>query len=135
MGIDLIYIFTTPGATNPLKTYSPNFIIYPFIQRSNNSEQIDSILSKVHSVIIGPGLGKDQLVLDFVEEIVCKIKAYNIPMIIDADGLWCISRCPNIIHGYTNSVLTPNTVEFRRLCSALVKNLALNFMLMILLEH
>ena len=44
-----------------------------------------------------------------------KVKASNIPVVIDADGLWHLTNNPNVIKGYRKAVLTPNAVEFSHL--------------------
>ncbi len=45
-------------------------------------------------IAIGPGLGIDIERIYFLEEI---IKSSKIPMVIDADGINCISHNPNIL--------------------------------------
>ena len=44
-----------------------------------------------------------------------KVKSSNIPVVIDADGLWHLTNNPNVIKGYRKAVLTPNAVEFSNL--------------------
>ncbi len=39
----------------------------------------------------------------------------NLPLVIDADGLWALSQDLSIIQGYQKCVLTPNAMEFERL--------------------
>ncbi|XP_073743527.1 ATP-dependent (S)-NAD(P)H-hydrate dehydratase isoform X4 [Callorhinus ursinus] len=48
-------------------------------------------------------------------------KARDIPVVIDADGLWLIARHPALIQGYRKAVLTPNHVEFSRLSEAVLR--------------
>jgi ATP-dependent NAD(P)H-hydrate dehydratase len=38
----------------------------------------------------------------------------NIPIVIDADGLWHLTNNPGLIKGYRRAVLTPNALEFSR---------------------
>lgn len=38
----------------------------------------------------------------------------------DADGLFLIQNEPDLIKGYQRAVLTPNVVEFSRLCDKMV---------------
>ncbi|XP_022358327.1 ATP-dependent (S)-NAD(P)H-hydrate dehydratase isoform X3 [Enhydra lutris kenyoni] len=49
-------------------------------------------------------------------------KARDIPVVIDADGLWLIARHPALIQGYRKAVLTPNHVEFGRLSEAVLRD-------------
>jgi len=37
-------------------------------------------------------------------------------IVLDADSLYLIGQDPSIIQGYRRAVLTPNVVEFKRLC-------------------
>ncbi|XP_027445382.1 ATP-dependent (S)-NAD(P)H-hydrate dehydratase isoform X3 [Zalophus californianus] len=48
-------------------------------------------------------------------------KARDIPVVIDADGLWLIAQHPALIQGYRKAVLTPNHVEFSRLSEAVLR--------------
>lgn len=43
----------------------------------------------------------------------------NTYLVIDADGLYLIQSNPELIRGYHRAVLTPNVVEFGRLCDSL----------------
>ena len=45
----------------------------------------------------------------------------NMYLVIDADGLWLIQNEPEVVKGYRKAVLTPNVVEFGRLCEKLVR--------------
>lgn len=40
-------------------------------------------------------------------------------VVIDADGLWMVTQEINLIKGYRRAVLTPNVMEFERLCEKL----------------
>lgn len=42
-------------------------------------------------------------------------------IVIDADGLWLVQSDPEVVKGYKKAVLTPNVVEFERLCDAVVR--------------
>ena len=42
------------------------------------------------------------------------------------DGVYLLSLEPQLIHGYTSAILTPNVVEFARLYSAVVRLLVTN---------
>lgn len=41
-------------------------------------------------------------------------------IVIDADGLFLVGTDPSVIKGYKRAVLTPNVVEFGRLCDSMV---------------
>lgn len=46
----------------------------------------------------------------------------DIYIVIDADGLWLAQNHPEVVKGYSKAVLTPNVVEFGRLCEAAVSS-------------
>ena len=50
--------------------------------------------------ITGPGLGRNQSMLGRISIVIDKCKARNIPIVIDADGLWHLTNNPNVIKGY-----------------------------------
>ena len=72
-------------------------------------------------LLLGPGLGRNQSMLGRISIIMDKVKASNIPVVIDADGLWHLTNNPNVIKGYRKAVLTPNAVEFSNLVHSVLK--------------
>lgn len=80
---------------------------------------IVSMLSRLHSLVIGPGLGRDGVTLKVVREVIKEARSKSIPFILDADGLLIVTEDPNIVKGYKECILTPNVVEFGRLAKAL----------------
>lgn len=80
------------------------------------------MLPKIHAVVIGPGLGREQHLLAKVGGIIDRVKEHDLPMIIDADGLYFISLCPDIVRGYIKTILTPNMAEFDRLYAAVYRS-------------
>ncbi|XP_032352546.1 ATP-dependent (S)-NAD(P)H-hydrate dehydratase isoform X5 [Camelus dromedarius] len=77
-------------------------------------------LPRLHALVVGPGLGRDDVLLSNVKDILEASKARGIPIVIDADGLWLIAQQPALIQGYQKAVLTPNHVEFSRLSEAVL---------------
>lgn len=71
--------------------------------------------STIYVLIIGPGLGRDVLTADIVHDVVIKS---NLPMVIDADGLWAVQNRLHCIINKENLILTPNAPEFGRLLVA-----------------
>lgn len=79
---------------------------------------IIDMLARLHVLVIGPGLGRDPLMQDTVEHVIRAAKERRIPLVLDADALLVVQRDLDIIKGYSQAVLTPNVVEFERLCKA-----------------
>ncbi|XP_015106569.1 ATP-dependent (S)-NAD(P)H-hydrate dehydratase isoform X5 [Vicugna pacos] len=81
---------------------------------------VEKWLPRLHALVVGPGLGRDDVLLSNVKDILEASKARGIPVVIDADGLWLIAQQPALIRGYQKAVLTPNHVEFSRLSEAVL---------------
>lgn len=80
---------------------------------------IIAMLSRLHALVIGPGLGRDGVTLKVVAEVIKEARARSIPFVLDADGLLIVAQDPGLVKGYKDCILTPNVVEFGRLAKAL----------------
>lgn len=80
---------------------------------------IDEMLPRLHVLVVGPGLGRDPLMQAVVARVVRAARDKGMPLVIDADGLQVVQKDPEIVAGYKEVILTPNVVEFGRLCKAL----------------
>lgn len=47
------------------------------------------------------------------------LRELNIPVVVDADGLYILNKNLWLVKGYKNAILTPNKAEFGRLAAAL----------------
>ncbi|MBU1219470.1 NAD(P)H-hydrate dehydratase [Myxococcota bacterium] len=82
---------------------------------------MDFISGDMRAVAFGPGLGTTDEVSTLLDRILHTIKG---PVIIDADGLTCIARRPEILENATCEViLTPHPGEMARLCGKTVKEI------------
>ncbi|XP_036311761.1 ATP-dependent (S)-NAD(P)H-hydrate dehydratase isoform X1 [Pipistrellus kuhlii] len=138
VGADLSHVFCTREAAPVIKSYSPELIVHPVltlplparkplsISTPSLSDSPDAVhevekwLPRLHALVVGPGLGREDALLKNVEGILEASKARAIPVVIDADGLWLIAQQPTLIQGYRKAVLTPNHVEFLRLLEAVL---------------
>lgn len=121
-----------------IKTYSPNLMVHPLMRQSPSSsasatssattddESADKIASRIidmlprlHCLVIGPGLGRDPLMQDTVALVIEAARKKGVPLVLDADALLVVQKRPEIVREYELAVLTPNVVEFGRLCKAL----------------
>ncbi|EPX72079.1 uncharacterized protein SOCG_04011 [Schizosaccharomyces octosporus yFS286] len=125
-GTDQSHIFCEKNAANVIKSYSPDLIVHPFLREKENKNPGDSIdgimelvkpmMERLHAIVIGPGLGRDEWMLETVAKVIQYAREKEMPMVIDADGLFLVQQRPELVSGYHNVVLTPNVVEFKRLC-------------------
>ncbi|KAJ3496611.1 hypothetical protein NLG97_g2538 [Lecanicillium saksenae] len=135
LGCDMSHVICTPAAGAVIKTYSPNLMVHPLMRQSPPEAQdsavsegptsadkiaspIIDMLARLHVLVIGPGLGRDPLMQDTVERVVRAAKDKGVPIVLDADALQLVQKDLELIKGYTEAVLTPNVVEFDRLCKA-----------------
>ena len=134
LGCDLSYVFCEPSASATIKSYSPNLMVSPIL-RSHASIQckeeadkpedlakpIIDMLPRLHVLVIGPGLGRDEVTLKQVGAVIktARSRTPPVPMVIDADGLFLIQEQPDLVKGYKECILTPNVVEFGRLAKSL----------------
>lgn len=129
LGADMSHVICEPGAGAVIKTYSPNMMVHPYLRQSHNmksSESIDSImanvismLSRLHVIVIGPGLGRDSAMQETSARVVAEARKRKIPFVLDADGLMLASQRPELVKGCAECILTPNVVEFSRLADAM----------------
>ena len=59
---------------------------------------------RLHAICIGPGLGRHKHVFEGVKEIIQEASKANLPIIIDADGLFFINDDLEIISGNHKSL-------------------------------
>ena len=52
-------------------------------------------------------------------QVILDLKKSGKPVVIDADGLYIVTRDLSLVKGYKQAILTPNKAEFQRLCDQL----------------
>ncbi|KAK9378562.1 Ribokinase-like protein [Kockiozyma suomiensis] len=142
LGADMAHVICESQAGHVIKTYSPNLMVHPYMRdsrsifppSSSGSEapsawsavieseilpKIYALLSRLHVLVIGPGLGRDPVMQQIAAKVLLKAKSLDLHVVIDADGLFLIQQHPDLITGYKKALLTPNIVEFQRLCKAM----------------
>ncbi|XP_034521369.1 ATP-dependent (S)-NAD(P)H-hydrate dehydratase isoform X1 [Ailuropoda melanoleuca] len=191
VGADLSHVFCTREAAPVIKSYSPELIVHPVLDRPSAVSNVEEWLPRLHALVVGPGLGRDDTLLENVKGgwkmgsdslstrwfisgkrdrsdfgveqprrcgrcflsravragrrcprcglnarvppdsragiltpkgILEASKARDMPIVIDADGLWLVAQHPALIQGYRKAVLTPNHVEFSRLSEAVLRD-------------
>ncbi|ORX35741.1 putative cytoplasm protein [Kockovaella imperatae] len=123
-GCDLAHVICEPTAGAVIKTYSPDLIVHNILDAKRSQAEIrkdlEGILSRLHVLIIGPGLGRDDH-MQSCARIAFELARENDQMsvVVDADGLWLVQNDPSVVMdwpGVPRIVLTPNVMEFKRLC-------------------
>ncbi|KAJ9588115.1 hypothetical protein L9F63_018506 [Diploptera punctata] len=123
VGCDLAHVFCAKEAAPVIKSYSPELIVHPLLDSENALDLIVPWIPRLHSLVIGPGLGRDPKILETVTSIInyCGNQNDIKPIVIDADGLFLVTQNPKVIQGYPHGlVLTPNAIEFSRLAKTVL---------------
>ncbi|KAI0125871.1 H-hydrate dehydratase [Xylariales sp. AK1849] len=134
LGCDMSHVICTPRAAEVIKTYSPNLMVHPLMRQSPASgdsqssadtdpEEISSpiieMLSRLHVLVVGPGLGRDPLMQKTLAKVLAAAREKKMPVVMDADSLALVTSTPELVMGWKEVVLTPNVVEFGRLWDGL----------------
>ena len=105
-----------PDGAGPTFAALPEAMVYPAGANWElaNLDLVSERLSEADCIAIGPGMGKEEQVL----ELVCMALATGKPTVVDADGLNALSRLDDeekakVLH--KNAVLTPHPGEMSRL--------------------
>lgn len=126
LGADMSHVICEPHAAAVIKTYSPNLMVHPYMRQGEGTgdaapviARVAALLGRLHALVVGPGLGRDTLMQESARGVIVEARQRGLPVVIDADALLIVQRAPETVRGYTSAVLTPNVVEFARLCKAL----------------
>ncbi|KAI4148932.1 MAG: hypothetical protein LQ340_004863 [Diploschistes diacapsis] len=79
---------------------------------------IVDLLARLHVLVIGPGLGRDELMQATCKKVITAARERQIPTVMDADALMIVNAEPSFVKGWKEVILTPNVVEFQRLAAA-----------------
>lgn len=66
----------------PIKSYSPELIVYPMLSQLNET-MLDFVLSRAHVLVIGPGLGRSEVIMQSAETILKKAQSLGVACILD----------------------------------------------------
>ncbi len=89
---------------------------------SCDADKIAEIVNNYDVVLFGNGIGREEYVFALLEKILDKIE---VPMVIDADGLFALSKFPQKISG-RKAILTPHSMEMARLLGVDLKTVEKN---------
>ncbi|KAF7309882.1 ATP-dependent (S)-NAD(P)H-hydrate dehydratase [Mycena indigotica] len=122
-GCDLSHVICSPTAAGAIKSYSPDLIVHPLLREEATPDQIspelNSILSRLHVLVVGPGLGREPYMQSFAKIAISLARQQGMFVVLDADALWLVGQDVSVIKGYRRAVVTPNVAEFARLSQQL----------------
>lgn len=116
IGAGLVYSCSVRSVCEVVRTYLPEAVtkVLPDKGGSLFEESVSAFdFSNANAVVVGPGLGDDDGVLEFVKKVTSNSKA---PVIIDADGLNAISKDLSVFREIcAPCIITPHLREMSRL--------------------
>ncbi|KAK9461499.1 Ribokinase-like protein [Lipomyces oligophaga] len=123
LGADMSHVICDQAAATVIKSYSPDLMVHPYMKSSPASPdmvlpRIYDFLPRLHVLVVGPGLGRDSSLQETALAVIKRARQQGLHLVIDADGLQLVQTHPELIHGYSRTILTPNIIEFSRLCKA-----------------
>lgn len=79
-GADLSYVYCAEEAAIPIKSYSPELMVTPFYSATSHMDReiVPSAFSRMNTLVIGPGLGRDPQVSERVEYIIRQAISNNL---------------------------------------------------------
>ncbi|KAF2857646.1 hypothetical protein K470DRAFT_222928 [Piedraia hortae CBS 480.64] len=129
LGCDMSHVICEPEAAQVIKTYSPNLMVHPYMRQKSKlgkdesaetvAQEVTGMLDRLHVVVIGPGLGRDEVMQETCARVIQEARKRGVALVIDADALFLVQNRPELVQGYKECILTPNVVEFARLAKAL----------------
>jgi len=117
-GVDMVRIIAPKRAADIIASFSPDLAAYPLEGRWLERKHLATLISMTESaravsngktaVVIGGGMGRTEetqrTILEYLKEV-------SVPVVIDADAIYAISKKTEIISGKP-LLITPHTYEF-----------------------
>jgi len=121
VGVDLVYLASTERVASAAATQRPTLI--PFILEGEHIapehvEMLQQLISRVDAVALGMGMGTDSDTVEAVSLLLEKLRAYNKPVVIDADGIKALREIGLEKLQGVKAILTPHDAEFQHLFEA-----------------
>uniref|UniRef100_A0A7N9CBH5 ATP-dependent NAD(P)H-hydrate dehydratase n=1 Tax=Macaca fascicularis TaxID=9541 RepID=A0A7N9CBH5_MACFA len=67
VGADLSHVFCASAAAPVIKAYSPELIVHPVLDSPSAVDEVEKWLPRLHALVVGPGLGRDDVLLRNVQ--------------------------------------------------------------------
>lgn len=109
-GVDWVTIAAPKRSADMAAKFTPNIITVPLkgdYLGKEHFKEISKLFKKHKCLLIGPGLGKEKGTVKTVHKIINKT---DVPIVIDAEGLYALSKKLSLIRN--NMILTPHGKEF-----------------------
>jgi NAD(P)H-hydrate epimerase len=111
-GAGIVRLFHPQGLEESLSCSLPELIKQPW--DFSSAEVVVESMKKARSILIGPGLGRDENVQNMLEALIPRV---SIPVVLDADALYFLSTHPTCVLPI-DAILTPHVAEMHRLLAS-----------------
>lgn len=123
MGVGIVTIFSNEKNLLSLQQMIPEAIIKTFSGLETDINKLVIEINKSDTIVIGPGLGKSELVKTFIKETLQSKK----PIVIDADAINVISKESTLLELlHEKVILTPHLGEMSRLTGVSIEEITKN---------
>ena len=89
-GADLSHVICSPTAASAIKSYAPDLIVHPILREDSSPEklkpELDSLFSRLHAIVIGPGLGREPYMQAYARLALSIARERGMYIVLDADG-------------------------------------------------
>ena len=89
-------------------------MVHPLMRQKKNitdkdtvesiSAEVVKMLDRLHVVVIGPGLGRDEAMQETCARVIQEARKRGIPFVLDADGLYLAQTRPDLVQGCTECI-------------------------------
>lgn len=100
VGAGLVTIASHQTTLTGINAYHPEIMCHAI----DNPDALDTIVTKATVIALGPGLGRS----DWSQQVYDKVSTMQLPLVLDADGLFFLSQKPN---KNPHRILTPHPGE------------------------
>ena len=117
-GVDMVRIIAPKRAADIIASFTPDLATYPLEGDYLTKEHLATLISMTESakevargktaVVIGGGMGRTEEIREAILEYFSQV---SVPLVIDADAIYAVSKKPEIISGRP-FLITPHTYEF-----------------------
>ncbi len=122
IGSGLVYLASPKTIIDVIETKLTEVVKIPLDWEDgytlSNLDKINNILSKIDVLAIGPGIGFTEKTKEFIKKFLISISERKIPVVIDADGINCLSEEIDLLKDFAKDnqiILTPHPGELSRL--------------------
>jgi len=117
-GVGMVRIFAPQRAADIIASFSPNLASFPLEGKKFEKKHVPILLENVvaakevsflnTALVLGGGLGRSLETQEAVSELLSQV---DVPVVVDADGIWAISKKIENFKG-KNFLVTPHGYEF-----------------------